>query len=134
MSFLKWINLMRTGNMNLRHDSVTIIVRQIEYFKYMITQDNIAAARTLEALGATKQVCRIVTPNTANNAAFSDISCLGDRDGLTLGHKEAQLSKPFFNVHKAIAKYNKPEMDNKVLFVICCIILQALSIVIWEEY
>ena len=55
-SFLKLINLMRTGNMNLSYDSLTNIVKQIADFKHMITLDNNAAAKALEVLGATRQV------------------------------------------------------------------------------
>lgn len=112
--------------MYLSYDSLTNIVTQIADLKHMITLDDDAAARALEALGATRRVCQIEIPKAANHAAFSDITCLGDKDGLTLGHKEAKLYKTFFNVHHAIARFNKPEMDKKVLSAICCIILQAL--------
>ena len=95
----------------------------------MITLDNDAASKALEALGATRQVCQIATPKTSNHAALSDMTFMGDKDGLTLSHKETKLYKSFFNVHQAIASFKKPEMDNKVLSVICCIILQALIIV-----
>ena len=112
LSFLKWINLMKTGNVNLSYDSLTNIVKQIADLKHMTTLDDNAAARTLEALGATRRVCQIVTPKTINNAPFSDITCLGDKDGLTLGRKQAKLYKHLLNVHQAIARFNKPEMDN----------------------
>ena len=75
-----------------------------------------------------------MTPKTSNNAAFSDMSCLGDQDGLTLGHKEVQLPKHLFNVRQAIATYNRQASDNKVLSAIGCIILQALITAIWEAF
>ena len=75
---------MRTGNMNLSYDSLTNIVKQIADLKHMITLDNNAAAKALEALGATRQGCQIVTPKTSNHAALSDMTFMGDKDGLAL--------------------------------------------------
>ena len=40
VDFLKWINLIRTGNMNLAHDSLHGVEPMMRDSKFLITSDN----------------------------------------------------------------------------------------------
>ena len=63
-AFLKYINLLRTGNVSLQHDSLNNIEMLIRDIKAMITQDNKAAANSLEELGVTKHSHLVAHPKS----------------------------------------------------------------------
>ena len=54
VNFLKWINLIRTGNMNLAHDSLHDVEQMLRDIEFLITSDNDKVAIAIDELGMAK--------------------------------------------------------------------------------
>ena len=62
-NLLKWINLVRTGNMTLSNDCMKHIKLLFANIKRIIVEDNRIASQTLSSRGVTKKFCKVIPPN-----------------------------------------------------------------------
>ena len=64
VNFMKWINFIRTGNMNLAHDSLHDIESMLRDIKSFITADNDKAAKAFNDLGVSNFFCTVLDLKT----------------------------------------------------------------------
>ena len=65
IAMLKWLNILRTGSLQLAGDALHDVEVLLLEIRDMIVRDNDVAARALKALGARSEFCKVVPPQVA---------------------------------------------------------------------
>ena len=62
---MKWLNILRTGSLQLAGDALRDVEVLLIEIRDMIVTDNDVAARAFKALGARSEFCQVVLPRVA---------------------------------------------------------------------
>ena len=97
----------------------------------MIVIDNEVAARAFRALGARSKIWQVALPQLAT--PFEQFSFTGDRDQLTLGHKDQFARKHFFDIYGALTDPNA-ELNKMILLNVSTVALRCMTGVSFNEF